>query len=57
MISGPAVRVDHDQQIPNVTETQRNEAFLSDGVGIFTGQGEIVLEDRDRLNETDPVSA
>lgn len=56
MMSGSR-RVDDDQQIPQAAETQRHEAFFLNGVGIFTRQREAVLQDRDRLSETDPVSA
>ena len=53
----PRIRVDDDQQISKIAKTQRHETFFAAGVGIFTGQGEIVRENRDRLGEADPVSA
>ena len=49
------MRVHDDEQVPEVAEAQGDETPFPDGVGVLTGQGAIVFQDRDRLCEADTV--
>ena len=51
------VHVNHHEQISKIAEAQSHKAWLFHGIGIFTGQGEFVLQYCNCLSETDPVSA
>src|SRR5437870_12810082 len=51
------IRVHNHQEIRLVAHPQGHEPLFIDGIGIFTGQGERVVQDRDRLGEANPVSS
>lgn len=50
-----SIRVYDDQQVADVTQAQGHESWLVVGIGVFSSQREIVVQDRDRFDKANTM--
>lgn len=55
MMSGSRYVQTDDQQIPDVTHAQGHEARLVVSIAVVSCQREVIVQDRDRFSEGDPM--